>query len=389
MPQAKKDMGHLAQLDVLRGFAILYVFLFHALGAVFRQDKLPWAGLFRSLDEPVSFLVMFPVTFGWSGVSLFFVISGFCIHLSYRRAAEGDWLGFAVKRLTRIYPAYLVAMLLCLFVYPWTLGDSNVTTGETISHLLLAQNFISAHFLGINPSFWSLAVEAQLYLIYPLLLLLTARLGWKTSLGVLLVVEVFLCVMAGLGLGLPSELLNSPLRYWFSWAIGAASAEAYLRGMPMPFRKFPLWLFPVLMVAVDFFQPTSYLSFTFAALTGAVVLSRMIEKERSAPVTEAKKPFFLKEMVLRHLAFLGVVSYSFYLLHQPLLLFTAKLFRTQLSGQPNVLWVIVVALSYLPILGLSWAMYRAVELPGIGLGRVILKKVRKPANAARAEAAAT
>ena len=95
------------------------VFLYHSLGVSFGFDKLPWDGLYRNFDTSKSFLALYPLTYGWSGVSVFFVVSGFCIHLSHQRNKEKGWLSFANSRFFRIYPPYILAILLFSFVWPW------------------------------------------------------------------------------------------------------------------------------------------------------------------------------------------------------------------------------------------------------------------------------
>src|ERR1700730_9917341 len=106
---------HVAFLDSLRGLAILLVFTFHSLGAAFSRDTLPWGGWFQNFTGPRSFLALFPATLGWVGVAIFFVVSGFCIHLSFSR--QPRWASFFWRRFFRIYPPYLAALLLFAFVY--------------------------------------------------------------------------------------------------------------------------------------------------------------------------------------------------------------------------------------------------------------------------------
>jgi peptidoglycan/LPS O-acetylase OafA/YrhL len=93
---------HIEFLDQVRGIAIVVVFLFHALGTACGYEQLPWGHCFRDFSVSQSFLLLLPFSFGWSGVAIFFVVSGFCIHLSFKRKA--DWPDFFVRRFFRIYP---------------------------------------------------------------------------------------------------------------------------------------------------------------------------------------------------------------------------------------------------------------------------------------------
>ena len=105
-------------LDPIRGIAILLVFVFHSLGTAFGRDELPWGPWFRDFNVPGSFLLLLPATFGWVGVAIFFVVSGFCIHLSYSRLPQ--WSLFLQRRFFRIYPPYLVALLFFALAFPIT-----------------------------------------------------------------------------------------------------------------------------------------------------------------------------------------------------------------------------------------------------------------------------
>ncbi|HEV2456273.1 MAG TPA: acyltransferase family protein, partial [Verrucomicrobiae bacterium] len=174
---------HLALLDYVRAAAILSVLLFHTLGSTFGYDDLPWHGWIRGFHVPVSFLCLLPFSFGQAGVAIFFVVSGFCIHLSFQQQGK-DWRGFWIRRFWRIYPAYIATMVLAvLFLTTNSRLDlhSSPIWKQLAAHLFLVHNFNQSTFTGIVGSFWSLAVEAQLYLLYPLLLRVVGRLGWRQA----------------------------------------------------------------------------------------------------------------------------------------------------------------------------------------------------------------
>src|SRR5262249_13845270 len=109
----------------------------------------------------------------------------FCIHLSHQRSGNKGWLGFFNRRFFRIYPAYLLT--LCVFYFAWpryALHGGDITLARDFgAHALAVHNLAQETYNSINASFWSIAVEIQLYAIYPLLFLLSVRLGWKRSLA--------------------------------------------------------------------------------------------------------------------------------------------------------------------------------------------------------------
>jgi peptidoglycan/LPS O-acetylase OafA/YrhL len=117
-------------------------------------------------------------------VAVFIVISGFCLALPVIRndgELVGGVVGFFRKRGRRVLPAYYAAVLLALLLLPTQAGAWDV-----FLHLFLLQN-LSAEWVGrINGVFWSLAVEWQVYLCFPLLVWSWRRFGAMRVVSVLL-----------------------------------------------------------------------------------------------------------------------------------------------------------------------------------------------------------
>src|SRR5579863_2360622 len=159
----KNSVKHLDFLDGTRGVAILAVLLFHTLGLSFGYDALPWDGVLRNFFVPSSFLWFLPVgMIGQAGVAIFFVISGFCIHLSFQQHGK-EWRGFFVRRFFRIYPAYLMALFFSFLILATNPG-LDIFSGEfwkqLLAHVFLVHNLSADTYSGVNASLWSLAVEA-------------------------------------------------------------------------------------------------------------------------------------------------------------------------------------------------------------------------------------
>jgi hypothetical protein len=112
----KVASGHILFIDYLRGVAIISVFLYHCIYAAYGMFGLPWQWLHRGFTAPASFIALLPVHFGFLGVPMFFVISGFCIHLSFQQQGK-EWVSFFIRRFFRLYPAYLAILLLFLLLY--------------------------------------------------------------------------------------------------------------------------------------------------------------------------------------------------------------------------------------------------------------------------------
>src|ERR1051326_6103637 len=121
-PQTKSpDRRRLRGIDALRGAAALGVVLYHAVEQ--GQKVLPN----NLLQYPIR-LVQFGSSFGYIGVFLFFVISGFCIHLQWARAKAAGidpdirFGSFWKRRIRRLYPPYLFTLLLFLLLAAGTTG---------------------------------------------------------------------------------------------------------------------------------------------------------------------------------------------------------------------------------------------------------------------------
>ena len=356
----------LASLDLFRGVAIACVFLLHAFEAAFGRATLPWRGWlpdFSPSPEHTPILFLYPLTLGGWGVPLFFVISGFCIHLSANRQPEGGLRGFFSRRLFRIYPPYVVVLLFFALVWPATRTSLHSDWGRTqiVSHLLLVHNFGNATFFGINPSFWSIAVEAQLYVLYPVLLVLVRRFTWRRTLVGLGLFEFMARLLMGLYFSLsenppPAWLSENPFVHWFSWSLGAVLAEAHLREKPLPLASSPPLLWAGALLVSTLLRPLSMLTFLFGALLAANLLARALAA-RSAP----------RGWWVRHLQTAGLCSYSIYLCHEPLMEALANWLPALPGGGYARLLVLVAVWAGLVPLGLL--LYRVLEKPGIRLGQ--------------------
>jgi peptidoglycan/LPS O-acetylase OafA/YrhL len=373
------NKDHLPYLDGIRGIAILSVFLFHALGMAYGMEELPWDGLLRNFDAPTSFLALYPLTYGRMGVAIFFALSGFCIYLSYQRSWDKSWLCFFNRRFFRIYPAYLLAVLVFFFVWPW--GKLQLQSYDRlyqlVMHVFAIHNFDTKTIWGINASFWSIAIEIQLYAIYPLLVLFTRKFGWKNSLLICLAGEILIrssgfFFNSVFETSTPRFLKSSPFAYWFSWAIGAYLADCYLRKAPCFLAKIPFGFAALAALSFPLFRPTAPYTFAAFALLTAVGIERLLSDRWKFSVPS------LFGKAWSHLSFLGIVSYSFYLIHQPLLSLTKRLLTTMQPGfQASGLSLFMASLIWYPVvLLLSWVCYKAEEQPSIALGKVVWTAIR-------------
>lgn len=359
-------------LDGVRGISILSVFLFHALGVSFGYSELPWRGLFRDFNASWSFLAVYPLAYGFAGVASFFYLSGFCIHLSYRRGQRHGWISFFNRRFFRIIPAYLAALLFLLYVWPWiNKQDSDWKRWQLVTHALCVHNFNAETCFAVNPSFWSIAVEVQLYLIYPVLILIAGRYGWRAAILSTAAAEVtiraFESFSAFSGSQLPHGVLFSPFGYWLSWTLGAYSAECFYCGRESELSRVRLDVMTVVAFLLPLFRPTAPFAFLAFSLATGVWINQMILGR-----VWTRPPYVLK-IFWQHLCQLGIISYSFYLIHQPLVFLTKGIVLRVVPSMVDVpLMLLLICLGWYPIVYLaSFVSFRLLEQPFIKVGHFV------------------
>lgn len=361
---------HNDRIDVLRALAIILVFLHHAQICLFpgyHVSDYTEAGTLAVNDLPSAILNFSPAAFGYTGVHLFLIISGFLIHMGTVRAEtkgkpfEGGT--FFSKRFWRIYPPYLLALLFFCFAVQ---GSRYLLQGpkiiDLLSHVLMAHNLTDSTFNSINPSFWSIALEVQLYLVYPLLLLLRRRMKLRTITLLMvclsLLMEWIPRALDIRGMGLAYEM--SLPRYWFIWCAGAWLAEQHLGGKRL-FAQIAgpcSVLFFLGMAAARYFEWASPYSVYFAVL-GWLSFFEWWMNLRIPERWRISAPF-------KAFTAIGLCSYSIYLIHQPFL-------RPMLSffGDYGP-WPLALSVKLTVVFGIvfliSWALYQWVELPSIAYG---------------------
>ena len=322
---------HFLAADILRGIAIAMVVVYHAFTPVYGHF-LPWRGWFRDFSAPPSevFMAAYPVSFGWAGVALFFVLSGFCIHLSFLRSSAFSLRRFFWHRFWRIVPAYFAALVALTLL---THEPLNTPLGlkQFCAHALFIQNFRANSFFGINPSFWSIATEVQLYLLFPVLLFIRHHYGMKGCLLTTFSIGMLWRIGAVAAWGLPDHVitpaLTSPFATWFDWTLGALTV----------------------------------LSFMLAAAVSAVVLDWLVRAD------------IRRNVVTAVAGFVGTVSYSIYLWHQPLL-FRLSTRIERYTNQP----ITVLAVAAFLFL-LAYISFRIFERGGILVGAVLWQRTQKTA----------
>jgi peptidoglycan/LPS O-acetylase OafA/YrhL len=350
-----ENKKHIDKIDILRGIAILLVLLYHSQLVLF-----PHFEEVGQRDTKNVILNLIPTAYGWIGVQLFLVISGFLIHLGFlSRNGSLNLVSFYSRRFWRIYPPYLIFLLL---FFATELGmkyhlNNTEALKDLFVHLLFIHTFIARYYFSINPSFWSLALEMQLYLIYPIFLFMRHWLGINITLFIILLLVPASYVV--LHIILPNSTIVAPgfiSNHWFNWCAGAFLAERYVNGQRL-FGKFSL------IVALAGFVATIlagyYISTELSAFISIIAWIAFFE-------WILHKDINTKTRFNKLLATIGLVSYSIYLIHQPLLHYIYP--RIDFLGAEAYWAFVKFILIFIAIFIFSYLSYRFIELPSIRLG---------------------
>jgi peptidoglycan/LPS O-acetylase OafA/YrhL len=332
---ASPAAGYRADIDGLRGVAVLVVVLFH-LGV----PGLPG---------------------GFVGVDVFFVISGFLITRLIRDevAATGrfDFGGFYARRALRILPALLAVIVGCflfatLLFSPRLLRQFVQEAGlaaVSLSNVLFWQEsgyFGPAAETRVLLHTWSLGVEEQFYLLWPLLLV--AALRWRSRLALPLTVGV-----ASLSLWLSTSTPGSMAFFLLPFRAHELLAGALLALAPAPperWRAVAALAHPVGlgMIAASIVLYGPQTPFPGYAALLPVAGACLVIAARSAPSAALLR--------WRPLVSVGLISYSLYLVHWPLIVFYRLYVPGEIAALPaTVIFIIAIVL--------GWASWRCIETP--------------------------
>jgi peptidoglycan/LPS O-acetylase OafA/YrhL len=288
----------IAYVDGLRAIAVLAVVASHAA---------KWAS---SLHEGV-------LANAWSdgapGVDLFFVLSGFCLSYPFLRAARARGAatfnigGYFARRVVRIIPPYYLAILVLGLGLAWAahaglfvsfgVGASPPTWLDVIKQAL----FLDRQVTYVNTSFWTLAIEWRWYFLFPLCLWL-----WTRSSRAFVALVAACAVGAAWTHASGWDLLALP-----AFLLGIIAADIELAQRPIG-RVALLMLALSLCIAVVL-DPAYVLGYALQQPIGWQLASFFLV------VSAGSVPLLRSTLSLRPLVWVGIASYSIYLVHEPII----------------------------------------------------------------------
>lgn len=277
---------YIPQFDYLRGIAVLVVMLFHG------------------SHDVQSFPMARYVEFGWTGVDLFFVLSGFLITgiLFDTREQKGYFTNFYARRILRIWPLYFALLGVMFIAVPLVLPRWSATAmagaKPAWTFVLFIQNLAIPHAItGPLSATWSLAIEEQFYFAWPLLIWLLPRKAIQR-----VAIAIIVCSPL-LRLGL--TLSHAHVAMYFNTftrldglAVGSFLAIWLRDADAKTVKRWALAALPIALAAAIFIEQTWIRYSAIAIAAGAIVSLSFFLTLRN--------PFVL---------YTGRISYGLYLLH--------------------------------------------------------------------------
>jgi peptidoglycan/LPS O-acetylase OafA/YrhL len=312
--------------------------------------------------------------YGYGGVDVFFVLSGFCLAYPYfARPRPDSWSRYFAKRAARILPPYYAAALLFWSVNAYLCRHP---LGGLYAFPLDAKGvFICFSMLGVelNPSFWTLVLEARWYFVFPVLLI-----AWRRWPVVAALCALVLSVTApALNARVPHYQLAFGLVWLFlpTFLLGIQAADVTVRGTWR--TRGPLFRWICLGAAIalgTFISSTSPDVFAVPSiLLWALFAWSLLLASLYDPVVgriARSKP----------LVWLGLASYSIYLIHEPIVHYTYGLVRSRAwsAGTQLLFFQLVVAPCCVAI---GYLFYRLVERPAMRWARSFFAAPRRLSSA--------
>jgi len=307
-------------------------------------------------------------------VDVFIVLSGFCLMMPVARqngyALKGGWIQYLVRRAKRILPPYYAALLLALSLsalrwwITWPNWESRVIQqidfrpSAILAHIFLVQNLWDTWAKAVDGPTWSVATEFQIYLLFPLLLLPL----WRRTKPVFVVVTGS---MVGVGAFFLSKAgLTSCSWYIGLFAMGMMAADWYTLHSQNRHRPalllFSFLMFAFALVAIGWFEWMPRLMWALDLLIGAGTASLLAFL---ATTNKTDKPILMKVLEWGPLVTFGTFSYSFYLIHAPLLNLPVTLLLTFHAN--GLAACVTIVSSLLLIVVLARLFYLLIERPSM------------------------
>lgn len=339
-----KERNH--TIDFLRFFAATMVVFFH-----FNDPKVFIENWYGNIVE-----------YGWLGVPVFFVISGYCILLTANTSKNG--FDFLLKRFFRIYPTYWLSLgivLLIVIIRYFFYGVNDIvilpkTLYGIISTIVLNTDPISK-VIGINWVYWSLACEICFYILIGLGLMI-----FRKHLKLFLIFTVLVSIFIN---GLSKGVWWYFLKEWPCFALGISVYYFHTcetkKDTSMAFSIFALSTIAIFVQnPINLSVNKQYITVSFLSFL-IILLSNKFKLKRN------------------FLSSLGDYSYAIYLIHVPIGVYFLGYFKRDIIQIESVriycLYVGFDILNYILVCLLSILIFKFIEKPTIKFGKSLSAKM--------------
>ena len=338
-------------LDGVRGIAALMIMVFHFFQEVEQQTGV--VGMLKKLS-----------VFGRTGVTLFFVLSGFLITriLLHTKETPGYFRNFYGRRAVRIFPLYYLFLLIYYYLVPAVEGSASPALSDQLYYYFYLQNFAETFGWEVTGPlhFWSLAVEEHFYLFWPLVVyLVTQRRLLKIIVAIVVMALLLRMYMVGSGY----SVFYFTFTRFGALAIGSGLALLETNGYLKPARaKYFSWL--LLLVVAPLIA--LWMAFTGAGNDNIQLykypLIALVYFSAIGYLITQRTPYLNEWLRAGWLSYTGRISYGLYVYHPLLFLLCAQYLHL---GNIVLDFALSTALCYL----VASASYYYFEAPFLGLKR--------------------
>lgn len=348
------------ELDGIRGIAVIMVLLFHLVACMIAQNV-----------GNVGEFVRTTCNLMWSGVDLFFVLSGFLIVgiLLDVKGQSSYFKAFYIRRSCRILPLYLVTVLVFVLLVAFGLNQYHFLFNDPmplLSYLSFTQNFFNAA-QGWGPQWlaptWSLAVEEQFYLMIPILVY------WLNRKQLIIVFAIAV---------LSAPVFRSGFNPMAGYVLPFCRSDSILMGgllaifvrhpgglefVSRQFRTFAT-LFGALIAGTAFLTFTGnekgdpFIHSWFGVTYTLLILLAVVQREN----------IFSRTLKNRVLIWFGRRSYAIYIFHFVIVGLVYNAFGYEHPGYDNMQSFIPIVLSVVIVLILAEVTYHLIEKPFLRFG---------------------
>lgn len=366
-----KPTRRIVALDGLRGIAALMVLFHHTLLMLPDFANAEWGISGAQVNGPFEWLLIrTPLRLIWSGQAralLFFVLSGFVLALPWLNGRTAPYPHFVFSRFCRIYPPYLIAMLIAAAgsfllgghelihatIFFNQLGWAFQPSWRAVSSISAVLDNRSSEYM--NEGMWTLVWEIRVGLIFPLLMMPIMRWQNRGLIGLLFALVLLHHLMAWcFGVQVSAAQDDAPQQIFYYaefFAFGAAVATNRRWITAILSRSWRLGPICLVFGCLVCWIPWRIEDDRMIALGAAIILAAIVGSAKIQPWLETSP-----------LLWLGRQSYSLYLTHVPVIMVVIIAFNGRV---PLAMCGLVIPLA----LAISWAFHGWVEIPSVALAQ--------------------